>query len=371
VRIVQLNLAYDASVAEPTALLDRYHTLTGLSTALSACGATVAVVQRFPKAGMVARDNVRYTLVCDDGRALPPPSWTSDPVIKAVSAEQPDVAHINGLMFPAIVRQLRAAMPSVAIVLQDHAGITPPGGIQRLRDRSWTGLRDADAWSFTAAEHAEPWRDTGLLGDAHVFEILEASTSFAPLPRDDAAALTGVGGSPVMLWVGRLNENKDPLTVLSGVERALEMVPEARLWMIYSDATLEPGVRGLLDSTPRLRERVSLVGQVAYERLPAYYSATDIYVSGSHREGSGYALIEAMSCGAVPIVTDIPSFRAITADCGRRWTAGNPQSFADALRVIADADLASERVKVSERFARDLSWAAIGRRTIDAYRSLG
>jgi glycosyltransferase involved in cell wall biosynthesis len=370
VRIVQLNLAFDAAIAEPSALLDRYHTLTGLSAALSAGGATVAVVQRFSKSDQIVRDDVRYTFVCDNGRAWPPPSWTTDPVIRAVSAEHPDVVHINGLMFPAIVRQVRAALPAVAIVLHDHSGVAPPRAIHRLRDRSWTGLREADAWSFTAAEHARPWRDAGLLGDARVFEILEASTSFAALPRERAAAVTGLAGSPVLLWVGRLNDNKDPLTVLRGFLLAMDRLPDARLWMLYSDVTLEPEVRTLVNRTRWLRDRVSLVGRVSYDRMPGYYSAADIFVSGSHREGSGYALIEAMSCGVIPVVTDIPSFRTIAAECGRRWRPGDARSFAEALGVVANSDAGAQRATVRERFARDLSWAAVGRRTIEAYRSL-
>ena len=57
--------------------------------------------------------------------------------------------------------------------------------------------------------------------------------------------------------------------------------------------------------------------------MPNYYSAADVFISGSHYEGSGYALIEAMSAGLVPIVTDIPSFRSIAGDCGERWQPGD------------------------------------------------
>ena len=64
------------------------------------------------------------------------------------------------------------------------------------------------------------------------------------------------------------------------------------------------------------------LGRLPHERLAAYYSAADIFVSGSHREGSGYALIEAMACGAIPCVTDIPSFRAITGGCGALLAGG-------------------------------------------------
>ena len=39
------------------------------------------------------------------------------------------------------------------------------------------------------------------------------------------------------------------------------------------------------------------------------YSAADLFVVGSHHQGSGYALMEACACGAVPVVTAIPTFR--------------------------------------------------------------
>ena len=55
--------------------------------------------------------------------------------------------------------------------------------------------------------------------------------------------------------------------------------------------------------------------------MPNYYGAADVFVSGSHSEGSGYALIEAMSAGVVPVVTDIPSFRAIAGDDTRAMDA--------------------------------------------------
>jgi glycosyltransferase involved in cell wall biosynthesis len=93
-------------------------------------------------------------------------------------------------------------------------------------------------------------------------------------------------------------------------------------------------------------------------------------VSGSHSEGSGYALIESIAAGVVPVVTDIPSFRAIAGDCGQRWQPGEPQQFADALQRVLASDVPSERQRARARFARDLSWDAIGRRTVDEYRRL-
>ena len=95
-----------------------------------------------------------------------------------------------------------------------------------------------------------------------------------------------------------------------------------------------------------------------------------MFVSGSHYEGSGYALIEAMSAGLVPIVTDIPSFRSITGDSGERWQAGDADDLASALRRIASIDLADQRARVRAQYDRVLRWDAIAHRTVADYQAL-
>ena len=103
--------------------------------------------------------------------------------------------------------------------------------------------------------------------------------------------------------------------------------------------------------------------------MPNYYAAADVFVSGSHSEGSGYALIEAMSAGVVPVVTDIPSFRAIAGD-GERWAPGDAADFARALFKTCSSDLEARSVAVKSRFERLLSWDAIGAATVREYRAL-
>jgi glycosyltransferase involved in cell wall biosynthesis len=119
-----------------------------------------------------------------------------------------------------------------------------------------------------------------------------------------------------------------------------------------------------------LRDRVTLAGRVSRAELPNYYSAADVFVSGSHAEGSGYALIEAMSAGVIPVITDIPSFRVIAGDSGVRWPAGDAAALAVALRTMCARNLAEERARVTAQHDRVLSWEAIARRTLDAYQAL-
>lgn len=374
-RIVQANAVYDPAAKTPADLLDLYRTLTEWSTAVARAGAGVAVVQRFHTAATLERDGVRYEFVTDKE-----PPWLSTkaappPFVDAIVTAAGDVIHVNGLIFPQLVASLRGkAGARTAIVVQHHGGEFPIRGSGLVgiwqRQRWKGGLAAADAISFTAVEQAEPWRAAGVLANQRIIEVLEASTTMREVGRERARAAIAATGAPLILWVGRLTTNKDPLTVLDGLERALPALPGARVIMVFGDDTLIETVEHRVRGSALLAGTVTLAGRVQRDEMPNYYGAADVFVSGSHFEGSGYALIEAMSAGLVPVVTDIPSFRAIAGDGRARWAPGDADDFARVLIEACGADLEAQRAAVKARFNRALSWEAIGARTVAEYGAL-
>jgi len=360
--IVQVNYAFDERLADPDALLSRYTTLTGWSGALLGAGARRSiVVQRFHRDARVTRGGVEYVFVRGDLRA-------------AAAGAAADVVHVNGLAYAAHTWRLRRALPaSTAVVVQNHSDTGPMGRapLERLVGRFARGA--VDAFLFAAGEHVDRWRRAGFIGPRQAtYQVMEASTRLAPIDRDTAQTATGMAGAPAALWVGRLNANKDPLTVLSAFERAIDALPQATLTMVYSENELLREVRARIDASPPLGARVQLVGRVPHERLAAFYSAADLFVLGSHYEGSGYAVIEALACGTLPVVTDIPTFRLLTANgsCGALWPAGDADACARALVACAARDLVAERRRLLDHFARDVSWPAVGRRALEVYASV-
>ena len=374
-KIVQANAVYDPAVKTAGELLDRYRTLTEWSSAVTAAGATATVVQRFRTAAREERDGITHELVADKQ-----PPWLSttgvpEEFIKAIAAQSPDVVHVNGLIFPQLVAGLRTAVGNkVVIVVQHHGGEFPIRGSglvgmwQRQRWRS--GLGAADAISFTAAEQAEQWRAAGVLADQRLITIVEASTTMRQVNRERARTAIGASGDPVILWVGRLTSNKDPSTILEGLELALPRMLSAQVVMLFGDDTLLASVEQRVRDSAVLSARVQLSGRVAHDEMPNYFGAADVFVSGSHSEGSDDALIEAMSAGVVPVVTDIPSFRAIAGDCGARFTPGDAGGFADALLKTCSADLVSLKSAAKAHFDRELSWSAIASRTVAEYQTI-
>ncbi len=370
-----MNYSFDARLTDPDALIEQYSTLTGWSHAVLAAGARrVAVVQRFHRDAAVTRVGVEYVFRHD---RCGPGGWTWPArVHRAVLDLDPDVAHVNGLAFPARTWLLRRALrPSAAVVVQDHANGVPPshgseplGRAKRVVRRR--AMRAIDGFMFSSAEQAAPWREAGYIApNQPVYEVMEASTDFTRLPRAAARRATGLEGAPAILWVGRLNENKDPLTVLDAFEQVVEGMPGAVLTMIFSADDLLAMVRERLRLSALLPRRVRLLGLVPHQLMHAYYSAADIFVLGSHHEGSGYALLEACACGAVPVVTSIPAFRAITGNgsIGALWMPGDTSGCARALREVARADLFQASARVLAHFDRALNWEAVGRKAMRAY----
>ena len=378
--IVPLIYFYEADLTTPEALLERYSTIRPFAKALHDEGVRVTVVQRFHTDLDVWDDGIRFRFCADSCkpalrrweipasfhravRAVCTPDNLPGPVQTAV--------HLNGLLYPLQLRALRNSLPpDCSIVAQHHAG------------RSWWvlarplqrwGLRAADGFFFAAKDLAAPWVDQGLITKRQsVFQIMEGSNSFRYQDRATARARTGMAGNPVLLWVGRLIPLKDPLTVLEGFTRILQHAPHARLYMAYGTPDMLLAVRERIAASKILAEAVILLGRVEHSQLEDIYNSADYFVLGSHHEGSGFSLAEAMACGVVPIVTDIPSFRVMTdgGRIGACWRPGSSESFVDKFLAVMSQPLEQLSREAQGFFQSQLSYKAIARDAVRAYREV-
>jgi len=374
-RVAIVNPVWHPGAASPAETLDRFTTLTGWAEALAGAGAAVTVHQRFPTAAVLRRADVTYTFVADEGPPVPDRVWRDVAAMAAsVVSADPDVVHVNGVVFPRWFRQLRRRLPPrVRLVAQDHGGWHPVRASQAARWIVRHGLASADAVLVSSPGHAAQWREARVVPrSVPIVDVMESSTALTPLPQDDARRRSGVRGDPAVLWVGRLTRDKDPLTVIDGFARFLAVAPQASLTVVFSEGILEAAVRSAAGREPALATRVRLIGRVPHADLAAYYSAADLFVSGSLVEGSGYAALEAMACGAAPVLTDIPSFRAMTDDgrVGVLWTPGDPHDLADALARVTAEPREVLRRQVRARFEDALSWRSIGARALAIYRDV-
>jgi glycosyltransferase involved in cell wall biosynthesis len=189
----------------------------------------------------------------------------------------------------------------------------------------------------SASEHEELVQ---LVGHDRAREavVIRNGVRIPPAVSDDdrlavRASLRIAPSDTVAIWVGSLDERKDPLIATRAAEEA-----QVTLLMV-GDGPLRAEV-GRAAS-----EHVRVLGpRTDVERLLA---AADIFVITSQREGLAFSLLEAMAYGVAPIVTDLPENREAVGDAGIVVPVGDRHSLERALsRAAANA---SERVVLGER----------------------
>lgn len=366
--VMQISFFVDPERRAPDQLLRDWFALEQIAAAVASAGARVTVVQASLSPGTLTRGGVDFVFMAPE---LGGTSLVRTDAFRALLRERaPDVLHVHGLGFARDVLALRELAPRVPILLQDHADRLP-----RLWRRGlWRrGFEAVDGVSFCARAQAEPFsRSRVLPRHVHVFEIPESTSAFTPGNSATARAATGLVGDPAVLWVGHLDRNKDPLTVLDGITTAVREVPGITLTCCFGSAPLKSEVEDRIARDPELRDRVRLLGRVPHDEVEQLMRAADLFVLGSHREGSSFALIEALATGLTPVVTDIPSLRVLTGNgaVGRLWRCGDSRALAAALRDAAAGLGPRSRSEVRAHFDEHLASPAIGGKFVAAYREL-
>jgi len=358
--VVQVSFFNDPMGRRPQELLRAWPTVVDVAEAAALAGARITVIQASTHRGNLSRNGVDYHFLPLHRSALG----------ELMRSHKPDVLHVQGLGFARDVLALAQLAPGIPILLQDHASRPPRWWRRPLWRR---GLAAAAGVAFCAREQAQPFAQSGLLHERlRIYEIPESPSRFKPGDQAEARRATGLSGDPGVLWVGHLDKNKDPLTVLEGVSHAVDALPDLHLWCCFGAAPLLPEVRSRIEADPRLRHRVHLLGRVPHERVELLMRAADIFVSGSHRESTGYSPIEAMACGLPPVITDIPSFRTLTGNAavGALWPCNNACRLTIALQEVAARLKSESRRAVRAHFERELSLEAVGRKLVAAYGEL-
>jgi len=284
-----------------------------------------------------------------------------------IKSIQPDVVIVAGLMFPYQLLMLRRKLGKrVKIIVQHHAEQTISPYLVPFQ---WVAQHATDAFFFTSRDLAEPWIRRGLVPAKKVFEVMETASVFQRYTidqqqRDDKRPL-------VYLWVGRLIEKKDPLTAVKGFAAFAKIYPQVQLYIIYSTDNMLMQVKEAIDRC-NAGDCIHLVSKVPHSDMEQWYKRVDCIISTSFYEGSGVAVIEAISCGCIPVLSDIASFRTISGNgrYGVLFEKGNPAALADALVTTQGMDVDEKKAEVEKYYQSALSFTAIADEMLSVFRRL-
>jgi len=112
------------------------------------------------------------------------------------------------------------------------------------------------------------------------------------------------------------NRNLLPIYNVSLLIRSIPMVLEKESkirFLIAGDGTEKESLQKEVEYL-NVGSFVEFLGRIPHSEMPNLLADTDIYVSTSLYDGTSVSLLEAMACGAFPIVTDILSNREWISD---------------------------------------------------------
>lgn len=269
-----------------------------------------------------------------------------------IKSLQPNYILAHGFGFAHYLIFLKLIIPKAKIVLQSNGFAPKPQKIKKCIYRVADFF--IDGYLFTGIENAKPWYESKILKKSKIFSVMEGSTYFKFYGNQNRKLNT-------FLWVGRLDENKDPLTILIAFERFLTIQDDAVLTMIFHENYLLLQVQNFIFNSEKLKKAVVIKGYVEHHLLEKVYNEHQFFILGSHYEGSGYALVEAMACGCIPIITSIPPFRYMTneGECAFLFLPSNDEELFFQLKKSKNCDLLVMQKKVLEQFKNRLSFDAI------------
>jgi len=346
-----LHLSYTLArpkCTDPESWLTRVAFVSGVPEHMTAYGKQTVIYNIHYK-GEILRNGVRYLFPAFKRWQLVLP-FSYNRLIKKL---KPDVVIVHGLIFPWQIIMLRNIIgPGVKIICQHHAE-------RPFKDLRKYIFRRADkyigAYLFASRTQGEEWVKVGQISSMQkVHEVMGTSSIFHFENRQR--------NGDVYLWIGDLDENKDPLLVARAFKRFAE-TRNVSLYMIFQQRQLESELQQII--TPAIH----LIGKVEHPKLQDWFNRADYIISTSHYEGSGIAVCEALSCGCFPILTNIPSFRMMTGygKIGRLFDAGDEDGL---LRALEETRGVAGSQKIIDHFNSDLSFDANARKIIQVVNQL-
>jgi phosphatidyl-myo-inositol alpha-mannosyltransferase len=186
--------------------------------------------------------------------------------------------------------------------------------------------------------------------------------------RFASASPAELGPGRKLLFVGRLHRRKGfPVAV----EAFRRLAPERLdLRLVVAGEGKDRGAIEQLDWP--LRERVTMLGSVPHDRLPAYHAASDVLIAPSlGGESFGMVLIEAMAAGVPVVASRIPGYDEVVRDGVQGFLVppGDPGVVAEAAaRILDHPGLADTMREAGRASAARYDWTAVTEAVEAAYR---
>ncbi|HOM28700.1 MAG TPA: glycosyltransferase [Deltaproteobacteria bacterium] len=216
--------------------------------------------------------------------------------LRAVRSFRPDVIHGNWIVPTGLIASI-AGLSSLTPVVNTARGMD-------------TRLRKNPA--------VRPLFDLAVRLSGRVTVVSEAMRAIPGLEaaevipsgiKDQFFEVSPDPSSQTVLYTRSLEPVYGADTIIRSIPHVLEKAPGAR-FVIAGTGSLAGHLEAMA-SELGVRDRVTFLGHVPHESVPALLSESRVFVSTATEDGTSVALMEAMAAGLIPVATDIAPNRTL------------------------------------------------------------
>ncbi len=217
----------------------------------------------------------------------------------------------------------------------------------------WAARR-ASASIGVSSALVDRMRSLGMQADRlHVMRNGVDLHRFVPLPPSATRRELGLEGSPLLMCVGNVHAHKGQGLAVQALALLRARHAQARL-VIVGDGPDRESVQRQAQAAG-VAGAVHFAGAVPNAELARWYSAADVLLLPSGREGWPNVLLEAMACGTPVVASRVGGVPEIvtTLQAGRVVDDRTPAAFAAAVHDLLSSGIDRSSVR---RYAEGFSW---------------
>lgn len=210
----------------------------------------------------------------------------------------------------------------------------------------------------------------GLGAEAERLHVMRNGVDLERFRMRPVAAMRaelGLQGSPLLLTVGNLHEHKGQRLAVRALALLRRQHPQASLVVVGDGPDL-----GALRSLAReldVVDAVRFAGAVPNTVLSDWYSAADVVLLASSREGWPNVLLEAMACGTPVVASSVGGVPEIVRSpvAGRVVVERSAEAFARAIDDLVGTRAPREQVRA---YAEDFGWERTSQAQLDLFQTM-